>query len=109
LLKNNGSLDLDTRKIVTISNANFLQCLSGLLYGDGRKTEAYFAILKELLNYLSKCEDSEIDLLLKGSGSCSQLPEDAVAFKNVKFSNIAILCYLVHISKPHEVVCLKSS
>jgi predicted O-methyltransferase YrrM len=97
---------LETSKIFAISNIKFvLQHPSiALFFIRGGKTEAYRVALKWLLNCLSKCDEPEIEILLKESTPSLQLPKEALKYKSVDFSNIVMLYYLVRISKPHEIV-----
>ncbi len=97
---------MDTNKTFTFSNIKLvLQHPSiAVSFILGGKTEAYRAILKGLLNNLSKCDDSTIEKLLKRSTPSFQLPKDALIYRSAEFSYIVMLYYLVRASKPHEIV-----
>lgn len=97
---------MDTGKILATSNIKFiLQHPSiGIAFLRGGKAEAYRAILKGLINHLSKCDESIIELLFNKSTTTLQLPKEALDYKSVEFSNIVMLYYLVRISKPLEIV-----
>lgn len=97
---------MDTSKTFASSNIKFvLQHPSvALAYIRGGKTEAYRAVLKGLLNYLSKFDESQIEMLLKRSTSSLQLPKDALIYKRGDFSYIVMLYFLVRISKPQEIL-----
>jgi len=101
--------NLGASKTITRSNISFiLQHPSVLIsYARGGKTEAYRVALRNLLNRLSKCEESEIEMLLHSSSSSLQVPKDVLQYRNIEFSefsNIVMLYYLVRVSKPSEIV-----
>jgi len=97
---------LDTSKTFSSSNIRLVLRHPSLAFSfiRGGKPAAYRAVLKELLKGLSKCDDTQIELLLKRSAPSFQLPKNCLPYKSLEFSNIVILYYLVRISKPQEIV-----